>query len=187
MGRLGQMAGQQQGINQGTQQAQGQSGEEGGMTAAQMAAYGRLAGQQGSLSKSLQELAQEAKNSGDFSKILGDLDKIAKEMTEVQTSLSQGEVNPETTSKQERILSRLLESQKSLRERDYEKRRTAQSGTNVVREGPSAINFGSQEGKNRLREELFQVREGKYARDYEELIRKYFEQLEEGGSQKPND
>jgi len=187
MGRLGQMAGQQQGINQGTQQAQGQSGEEGGMTAAQMAAYGRLAGQQGSLSKSLQELAQEAKNSGDFSKILGDLDKIAKEMTEVQTSLSQGEVNPGTTSKQERILSRLLESQKSLRERDYEKRRTAQSGTNVVREGPSAINFGSQEGRNRLREELFQVREGKYARDYEELIRKYFEQLEEGGSQKPND
>jgi len=187
MGRLGQMAGRQQGINQGTQQAQGQSGEAGGMTAEQMAAYGRLAGQQGALSKSLQELAQEAKNSGDFSKILGDLDRIAEEMTEVQTSLSQGEVNPETTNKQERILSRLLESQKSLRERDYEKRRTAQSGTNVVREGPSAINFGTQEGRNRLREELFQVREGKYARDYEELIRKYFEQLEGGGSQNPNE
>jgi len=187
MGRLGQMAGQQQGINQGTQQTQGQSGEQGGMTAAQMAAYGRLAGEQGSLSKSLQELAQEAKNSGEFSKILGDLDRIAKEMTEVQTNLSQGDVNPEVTSKQERILSRLLESQKSLRERDYEKRRTAQSGTNVERAGPAGLNLGTQEGKDRLREELFQVREGRYARDYEELIRKYFEQLEEGGSQKPND
>jgi len=187
MGRLGQMAGQQQGINAGTQQARGQSGEQSGMTAAQMAAYGRLAGEQGRLGKSLQELAQEAKNSGDFSKILGDLDRIAQEMMEVQTSLSQGDVNPETTQKQERILSRLLESQKSLRERDYEKRRTAGTGKNVERPSPAAISLETQEGKNRLREELFQVREGKYARDYEELIRKYFEQLEQGGPPKPND
>ncbi|HLF14952.1 MAG TPA: DUF4175 family protein [Bacteroidota bacterium] len=185
MGRLGQMAGQQQGINQGTQQAGGQPGEQNGITAAQMAAYGRLAGEQGSVKKSLQELAQEAKESGEFSKILGDLDRIAQEMQEVQTNLSQGEVNPETLQKQDRILSRLLESQKSLRERDYEKKRTAGTGTNVRRASPADINFGTQEGKNILREELFQVREGKYARDYEELIRKYFEQLEQAGPDQP--
>ena len=75
--------------------------------------------------------------------------------------------------------------QKSLRERDYEKKRTAEAGTNIARESPAEINFGTQEGKNILREELFQVREGKYSRDYEELIRKYFEQLEQGGSEKP--
>ncbi len=137
------------------------------------------------MKKSLQELAQEAKESGEFSKILGDLDRVAQEMQEVQTNLSQGDVNPATLQKQDRILSRLLESQKSLRERDYEKRRTAETGTNVRRESPADINFGTQEGKNILREELFQVREGKYARDYEELIRKYFEQLEQGGSDGP--
>lgn len=178
MGRLGQMAGQQQGINQGTQQAAGQTGET-GMTSEQMAAYGRLAGQQGAVRKSLQDLAREAKESGELSKILGDLERIAGEMQEVQTNLSQGNVNPETMQKQDRILSRLLESQKSMRERDYEKRRTAESGTTTRRAGPAEIDLGSQEGKNALREELFQVREGRYARDYEELIRKYFEQLEQ--------
>jgi hypothetical protein len=184
MGRLGQMSGQQQGINQGTQQAAGQGGEN-GMTAEQMAAYGRLASQQGELGKSLQQLAQEAKESGDLSKILGDLDKVAQEMQEVQTNLSQGDVNPEVMQKQDRILSRLLESQKSMRERDYEKRRTAESGTTTKRAGPAEIDFGTQEGKNALREELFQVREGKYSRDYEELIRKYFEQLEQPGPGNP--
>jgi hypothetical protein len=186
MGRLGQMSGQQQGINEGTQQAAGQGqGGQNGMTAEQMAAYGRLAGQQGELGKSLQQLSQEAKESGDLSKILGDLDRVAQEMQEVQTNLSQGNVNPEVMQKQDRILSRLLESQKSMRERDYEKRRTAESGTTTKRAGPAEIDFGTQEGKNALREELFQVREGKYSRDYEELIRKYFEQLEQPGPAKP--
>ncbi len=185
MGRLGQMAGQQQGLNKGTEQASGQQGGQSGMSAGQMAEYGRLAGEQGAIKKSLQELAAEAKESGEFSKILGDLDRVAQEMQEVQTNLSQGDVNPATLEKQDRILSRLLESQKSLRERDYEKKRTAEAGTNIARESPAEINFGTQEGKNILREELFQVREGKYSRDYEELIRKYFEQLEQGGSEKP--
>jgi Asp-tRNA(Asn)/Glu-tRNA(Gln) amidotransferase C subunit len=144
-----------------------------------MAAYGRLAGQQGQVAKSLQDLAREAKESGELSKILGDLEKVTQDMQEVQSNLSQGNVNPEVMQKQDRILSRLLESQKSMRERDYEKRRTAETGTTVRRAGPAELDLGSQEGKDALREELYQVREGKYARDYEELIRKYFEQLEQ--------
>ena len=104
--------------------------------------------------------------------------KIAQEMQEVQTDLEQGNVNPNTAKKQDRILSRLLESTKSMRERDYEKRRKAETGKDIQRVSPADIDLSTQEGKNRLREELLKVLEGKYSKDYESLIKKYFEQLE---------
>ncbi len=177
MGQLQQMAGAQQGINSGTKQAMGEGNGQ-GITAEQQQAYERLGGQEAAVQKSLAELSNEAKNTGDFSKLLGNLDQVAKEMQEVQTDLEQKNVNPATLQKQDRILSRLLESTRSMRERDYEKRRKAETGKTTERTNPADINFSTQEGKNRLREELLKVLEGKYSKDYEELIRKYFEQLE---------
>jgi hypothetical protein len=186
MGRLGQMAGTQGAINSGTQQASGAGapgGNGSGLSMEQQAAYQRLAQQQGGLQKSLQELSREAKDAGEFSKLLGDLDRVAQEMMEVQTDLEQGNVNPATLQKQERILSRLLDSQRSMRERDFEKRRRAESGKDIRRTSPGEIDLSTQEGKNKLREELLKLRESRYTKDYEELIRKYFEELEKEGVQ----
>jgi hypothetical protein len=184
LARLGQLSGAQGGINDQTKEAMGQ-GQGQGLTQEQQAAYGRLAGGQAAVQKSLKELADEAKNSGDFSKLLGNLDDIAKQMQEVQTDLEQNNVNPNTIQKQERILSRLLDSQRSMRERDYEKRRQAQTGKDIQHASPSALDLSTQEGKDRLREELLKVLEGKYSKDYESLIKRYFEQLDQqdGGSQ----
>ncbi len=171
MQRLGQMSGQQQGINQGTQNL-------GGMSAQQQAEMGRLAAEQGMVRKSMEQLAKEAAQSGEMSKMLGDLNKIAQEMREVQTDLAQGNVNPETMKKQERILSRMLDSQRSARERDFEKKRKAESGTNVARKSPGEIDLNSQEGRNKLRQDLQKAIEEGYAKDYQELIKKYYEALE---------
>ncbi len=177
LGQLSQLSGQQGGINQGTRDAMGM-GQGQGLTAEQQAAYGRLAGQQAAVQKTLKQLAEEANNTGDFSKLLGDLNKIADEMTEVQTDLEQQNVTSETTRKQERILSRLLDSQRSMRERDYEKRRKSETGKTVPRVSPGEIDLTTQEGKNKLREELLRVLESKYSKDYETLIKKYFEELD---------
>ncbi len=177
MARLGQLAGVQNGINQQTREAMGM-GQGQGLTPEQQAVYSRLANQQGAAQKTLKELSEEAKNSGDFSKLLGDLDDIAKQMTEVQTDIEQNNINPNTIQKQDRILSRLLDSQRSTRERDYEKRRKSESGKDVQQPSPAEIDLSTQEGKNKLREELLKVLEGKYSRDYENLIRKYFDELD---------
>ncbi|MBX2991579.1 MAG: hypothetical protein KF749_10490 [Bacteroidetes bacterium] len=171
MQRLQQMSGQQQGINQGTQSLQGMSQQ-------QMAEMGRLAAEQGMVRKSLEQLAKEAAQSGELSKMLGDLNRVAQDMREVQTDLAQGNVNPETMKKQERILSRLLDSQRSARERDFEKKRRAESGTNVARRSPGEIDLTTQEGRNRLRQDLQKAIDEGYARDYQELIKKYYEALE---------
>lgn len=171
MQRLQQMSGQQQGINQGTQNL-------GGMSAQQQAEAARLAAEQGMVRKSLEQLAKEAAQSGELNKMLGDLNRVAQEMREVQTDLAQGNVNPETMKKQERILSRLLDSQRSARERDFEKKRKAESGTNVARKSPNEMDLNAQEGRNRLRQDLQKAIEEGYAKDYQELIKKYYEALE---------
>ena len=96
----------------------------------------------------------------------------------METDLAQGNVNPETIKKQDRILSRLLDSQRSTRERDYEKRRKAEAGTTAPHASPADIDLSTQEGKDKLRQEMLKVLEGKYSKDYQELIKKYFEELE---------
>ncbi len=170
--RLQQLSGMQQGINQGTQNL-------GELSAQQAAEMARLAGEQGMVRKSLEELAKEAAQAGQLSKLLGDLNAVAQDMREVQTDLAQGNVNPETVRKQERIMSRLLDSQRSMRERDYEKKRRAETGMDRLRATPPEIDVTSREGRNRLREDLLKALEAGYARDYQELIRQYFEALEQ--------
>jgi len=171
MQRLEQLSGQQQGINRGTRSL-------GGMTQQQAAALSRLAGEQAAARRSLEELAREAAGAGELSKLLGDLTRIAQEMREVQTDLAQGQVNPETLQKQDRILSRLLDSQRSLRERDFERRRRAERGTTPDRQSPPALETATREGRDRLRQDLLKALEEGYARDYQALIRKYFEALD---------
>lgn len=171
MQQLQRMAGQQMSLNMQTQQM-------GGMSSQQAAEAARLAKEQGAIQKSLEELNKEAQQNGDQKKLLGDLQKIVEEMNEVVRNLEQNAVNPETIKKQERILSRLLDASKSTRERDFEKKRKAETGTQVTRRSPKDIDWNSLEGKNQLREELLKALEQGYSKDYQELIRKYFEELE---------
>jgi hypothetical protein len=170
--RLQQMSDAQQQINEGTRNL-------GGLTPQQAAEMGRLAGEQGIVRKSLEQLQREAAAAGELSKLLGDLHSIAQDMREVQTDLAEGNVNPDTQRKQERILSRLLESQRSMREHDYENRRRAETGKSHPRSTSPGLDITSQEGQNRLRQDLLKALQEGYARDYEELIRKYFEALEQ--------
>jgi hypothetical protein len=172
MQRLQRMSGQQQGINEGTKNL-------GGLSQEQAAALARLAAEQGVVRKSLEQLAREAAASGELSKMLGDLSRIAREMREVQTDLAGGSVTPETSKKQEQILSRLLDAQRSTRERDYEKQRRATAGRTPARRGPESIDASTAEGRTRLRRDLQKALEEGYAREYEEMIRRYFEILEQ--------
>jgi hypothetical protein len=177
MQRLQQMSGMQQGINQGTRNM-------GGMTPQRAAEMGRLAGEQGMVRKSLEQLAREAAGAGELSRMLGDLNRIAQEMREVQTDLAQGNVNPETLRKQDRILSRMLDSQRSTRERDFEKKRRAESGKDVARTSPGPLDGRGDGERGRLQQDLLKAMEEGYAPDYQEMIRRYFEALEQEASRR---
>ena len=63
-------------------------------------------------------------------------------------------------------------------ERDFEKERESRTGETVQRNLPPELNLSSPNSLNKIRDELNKaVREG-YSRDYEDLIRKYYEILQ---------
>ncbi len=183
MERLQQAAGQQQMLNQamqqmmqGQQQGQGQQGQgqqrlgqPGGEEA------GRMAAQQEAIRKSLEDLAKDQKGG---KRALGDLDKMAKEMQEIISDMKSGNISEETIRRQEKILSRLLDASRSTREQDFEKQREAKSGQNFSRTSPASLDMRTQEGRTRALQELLRSTQQGYTKDYEALIRRYFEALQ---------
>ncbi len=167
--QLNQLAMQQLGLNQATQELMQQ------LSLQQQAEIARLAAQQELIRKSLQELMKEAEVSGNRSRILGDLNKIEEEMKEVVSDLESNNLTEETIRKQERILSRLLDAQRSIHERDFEKRRESRPGQNITRQSPPEIKI--EEEKDKIFQELLKSIQGNYHKDYEALIKKYFELL----------
>jgi hypothetical protein len=174
---LAEMAGQQQGINQGMGMFP-LPGIGGQMTPQQQAQLGRMLAEQQAVKKSLDQLRDEANAYGGKEKILGDLDQVSKEMEEVIKEMKANNIDQTTIQKQERILSRLLDAQRSMRERDFEKKRKSDPGKDFIRSSPKDIDLNSIEGKNKLQRDLLKAIEEGYSKDYENLIKKYFEALQ---------
>lgn len=172
---------QQQIANQ--MQAMAQSGQGGTQAQQEMmrqqAAMSRMAAQQQAVQKSVEQLADEQKQSQTGSKIAAEnLRKIAEDMQEVISQMKTQGLKAETIQRQERILSRLLEAERSVHERDKEEQRESKPGQDVVRESPRELDLGSPEAQRQIQEELQHARETGYSKDYNELIRKYLESLE---------
>ena len=168
----GQMAGQQQKLNQQTQELmQGQT-NPGSLSMGEQAAMQRLAVEQETLAKTAKELAEEVAAS---QQSLGKLDDVAKEMEEVAQDLKNRNVSDRTLQKQEHIESRLLDFQQAQREREFSPKRQAQTGMDIVRTSPREL--PDKPGQDQLREDLLRALDAKYTPDYEQLIRQYFEAL----------
>lgn len=175
MQRLQQMAGQQQQINQGMQNMQRlQSSQNGQPTPQQQAEMGRLAAQQGKALQAMQELAKEQQEQVGGKKGLGSLEKIAQDMKEVMTDMETGAITDETIKRQDKILSRLLDATLSMNERDYEKKRESKSGQDILKKSPGLLQNAIQQynTSNSLEENKVQ-----FTKDYEKIIRLYFEEL----------
>ncbi len=170
MQRLLGISGRQQAINQETQQL----GEQGNTQMQQRAAMARLAAQQLAVQKSLEQLAAEI---GQRSEILGRLDQVAKEMEDVVKDLQNRTVDRQTVDRQQRILSRLLDAQRSLRERDYSKQRQAETGKIYRAISPGALPPELGDRASRAQQDLLRALQENYSRDYKELIQRYFDAL----------
>lgn len=171
MQQLRSMAMQQQNINMQTQQM----GQQERMTQQQMAEIGRLARQQEAVQKSLEQMQREAQSSTERDRVLGDLNKISDDMKEVVEQLRQNEIDNSTVQQQERILSRLLQAQRSMRERDYEQKRRATAGMTPKRPGP--VQVAQQPQTSQMQRDLQRAMESGYSKEYIELIRKYYEAI----------
>ena len=168
--RMEQMAGQQQGINNQTLQL-----SLGQMAAsAQQSLMKRLAKEQGQLKKSLEQLMQEMRGSHQAGENLGG---IAEDMEEVIKDFKRQRVNKKTIHRQQRILSRMLDSQRSLKQRDLSRKRKSVIAEDVLREGPAGLPTDFGQRRNLAMEALNLALKSGYSKDYQDMIRRYFNAL----------
>ena len=119
MESLEQMSSKQQGINQMTMQL----GQMGMMQ--QKSILEELLKQQSELRQQLEDLVGD--NPGEET---GGLSNAGDEMDEVILDLKNNNINRETIERQQRILSKMLDSQKSLTQKDFSKKRISKSAEN---------------------------------------------------------
>ncbi len=143
-----------------------------GLTQAQKTQLQRLAARQRELRQALEALRGEpaAGQYGDM------LDNLIGEMEEMEKELFQYKVSRELIERQKKVISRLLDSQRSIRREDFAKRRISKPGEDIQeRISPAAL---TQElSKDELREMLQQELRKQFPKEYELYIREYFKAL----------
>ncbi len=120
--QLQQLAQSQQQLNQMAQTLSQQMREQ-GRTPGLQQRLERLAGQQQLIREATERLAELLEEAAE---VLGNLKDVAEEMEEVERKLGQGTLDDEVVEQQERIVTRMLDSLKSLQKRDVGRKRKAE-------------------------------------------------------------
>ena len=174
MEQMQKMAGRQGQINDQTLSLFPGEGNRGQLTADQQAQMQRLAAEQQALREALQQMQEQG---GERSDILGRLDGMAQQMDEVIKDLLKNNVDRKTIERQRKILSRMLDAQKSLEQRKQSKKRKAQKAKKYLAKDPGKIQGERDNRREELQQALRRALEEGYTPDYQKLIEKYFKEL----------
>ena len=132
-----------------------------------------LQGQKG-IQKTLRKLIEEIQQSG-RQEGQGDLNGMAKDMNDVISDLSKYQYNRKTKEKQRRILSRMLDSQTSLSQRGYkDERKSLSSDTSIKYSSPGGLPVDLGQRQNIALDALNRSLNSGYAREYQIMIKRYF-------------
>ncbi len=134
----------------------------------------RLTGQQRSLKEIAEQIRKDMKEN---EPVLGRMDKIVSEMEEVIRDMEGGRLDEHTLRKEQRILSRLLDAQRSIHTRDYEKKRLSESASDMFSEAGGTA--GAKPSARALREEIRRAMALKAPGEFEDLLRMYYRALAE--------
>ncbi len=170
--QLQQMAKQQSRLNQALQDFFGREpGER--LSADMQERLQQLAAQQEAMRRQLTELAKERDLAN---QLAGNLERIAQQMEESIQEFQSGQISRPTKQRQQQILTRLLDASRSLQERGRERRREGRQGVETERRSPESLQESM--SKDELRRALINALESGYARDYQLLIQRYFDLLQ---------
>jgi len=177
MEQLQKMCDKQGQINAQSLPLMGACNNPGGMNPEQRAASARLSQEQGALQKTMEDMQQEFEQ---HSELLGRMDQTIEDMKGVEEDLRNYNVNERTMQRQDRILSRMLDAQKSLHKREQTEKRRSRTGDDVVRKSPDALPDDLGERRDVLQQSLLQIMSNPYPRQYQDEVRKYFRALGQG-------
>jgi uncharacterized protein with von Willebrand factor type A (vWA) domain len=171
---LQQMIPQQQQVLKETQAMMQMRMTEEALRQQRQAQLDRLAGQQRSLQEIAKQIEDSAKSSGSR-ETLGRLDRTIEDMEAVVDALERGNVDQDLVNKEQRILSRLLDAERSMHTRDYEKKRESVSAEDVFSKSLGRRPDGAD--AQTLRDEIQRAMQLKAPGEFEDLIRMYFRAL----------
>jgi hypothetical protein len=114
----------------------------------------------------------------ELAEAMGRLEEVAREMREVEDGLRKERLSRSTIDKQRRILTRLLEYEKSLKKQEFSKQREARIGRTYTAERPdSALPIDATTIRKQLDTMNSPSAQGQWPAQYRELIRMYYKAL----------
>jgi hypothetical protein len=147
---------------------------QGSLSMEQQGQLRRMAAEQKALQDAMENLSDDMQNRSD---ILGDLDNLAKDMGDVVENLQKLNIDRKTINRQQQILSRMLDAQKSVREKEYSKKRLAKVGKEYRRKSPNDPTNAEDPRMKKLSLDLIRALQEGFNPDYEKLIEEYFRAL----------
>lgn len=148
-------------------QKPGQQGQMSSQEAAQLAA------QQSAIRDALRQLNEQLNKDGKGS--LGNLEQLQKQMEETEKQLVNKQLTQETLKRQQDILTKLLEAEKSERERDQENKRQSTTGQDIVHTVPPSIEEYLK--KKQAEIELYKTVPPSLKPFYKNLVEEYYKSI----------
>jgi len=182
MQMMQQMAGQQQSLNQqGLQLAIGKMA-----AAAQQQMMQQMMKSQKGIRKSLEQLMNEMRQSSGNK--LGDLSGIARDMDEVIKDLQKNQYNQKTQDRQQKILSRMLDSQVSMTQRGKkDERQSSSAELELTYSGPGGLPTDLGQRENLTLKALNSSMRAGYSKEHQNMIKRYFNFLSSSNYQNDTD
>ena len=165
--QLGELANQQQGLNQETMQMPlGMNGQKSMMQ--------QLMEQQQALKEGLEQLLNNMpgnENTG--------LGQTSKDMEEVINDFKRNQVDRQTIERQQKILTRMLDSQKSLTQKDFsKKRKNEKTDQNIIYKGGEKLSEGQGEKELLIINAMEEALKEGHSNEYQEILKLYFYDLQ---------
>ncbi|MDD2891033.1 MAG: hypothetical protein PHE49_10415 [bacterium] len=129
----------------------------------------QLMGKQSALAEALKEIGDGLKG-----KALGDMNGMAQEMENIAKKMQSG-ITKEIVERQNKLLSHLLDTQKSIYTRKTSRQRIAEPGENMFFPSPSEPALITKRGISQ--KAIIEALKKKYPKDSEQLIKAYFKAL----------
>jgi DNA repair exonuclease SbcCD ATPase subunit len=176
--RMGDMGERQGQLNRETKRIAQRLSEQMRLSSGDRAELERLSEEQARIRQQIGEMQSEEENRRT---LLGRLDQAQREMKEVEEALREGNTDGELQQKQQRILSRMLDAQRSVNRRDFDPDRESRPGEDLARSSPPEIPAERMRESDRLRLDLLKAEADRYPAQYRALIETYFRSLSGSG------
>ncbi|MCX5801386.1 MAG: hypothetical protein NTX17_08375 [Candidatus Eisenbacteria bacterium] len=169
------LSGLQQGINRSTDELYSAMGKQGRLSHSEEETLGRLAAQQEMVRKGMEEVSRAF---GQRRDILGRLEEIVDDMKNVEEQMGTRQLDQDVIHRQNKILSRLLDAQKSVQQQDYTGKRYSRPGKDFSdRQSPPELPRELLDQREKIRLDMLRGRTDRYPDSYRELVEQYMRAL----------